>query len=297
MLVVSQETSLWWSEASRRQFPKDAGQRTGVVTPLGADQKHSGFFRSIRVNRSSWMPAKRRLILRGDISLVSLKKWILSVLAISFAAVSISLGFWQLRRLGERRAANALLASRRFAAEVPIDSLPADTSIAHFRRTRVRGAYDYSNEIVLTLRGRNGSPGVNLITPLRREGNDTAVLVNRGWIYSPDGTTADTKRWREGDSVDANGFVEVFPTKGPFDKPSQSRPRSMRRLDRSALAKLFPYPIANYYVVLTDSALAGGPPRVEPASLDEGPHRNYAIQWFFFAAISIIGLVIFLRRT
>jgi cytochrome oxidase assembly protein ShyY1 len=31
--------------------------------------------------------------------------------------------------------------------------------------------------------------------------------------------------------------------------------------------------------------------------LDEGPHRAYAIQWFSFAAISIIGLVIFLRRT
>jgi len=228
---------------------------------------------------------------------VNLKKWVLGVLAISFAAVSISLGFWQLRRLGERRAANELLASRRFAPEVPLDSLPSDTAAAHFGRARVRGVYDYPNEIVLTLRGRNGSPGVNLLTPIRRAGNDTAVLVNRGWIYSPDGVTAETKQWREKDTVDANGFVEVFPTKGPFDRPNQKRPRSMRRLDKSALVKLFPYPIANYYVVLTDSALAGGPPRIEPASLDEGPHRNYAIQWFFFAAISIIGLVIFLRRT
>ncbi|HEY8831559.1 MAG TPA: SURF1 family protein [Gemmatimonadaceae bacterium] len=228
---------------------------------------------------------------------MNLKNWILSILAISFAAVSISLGFWQLRRLGQRRAANELLASRRFAPEMPLDSLPSDTAMAHFRRARVRGVYDYPNEIVLTLRGRNGSPGVNLITPIRRAGNDTAVLVNRGWIYSPDGVNADTKQWREGDSVDANGFVEVFPTKGPFDKPSQTRPRSMRRLDRSALAKLFPYPIANYYVVLSDSALSGGPPRIDPAPLDEGPHRNYAIQWFSFAAIAIGGLVIFLRST
>jgi surfeit locus 1 family protein len=222
---------------------------------------------------------------------------ILSILAVSFAAVSISLGFWQLRRLAARRVANDLITSRRFAAEVPLDSVPPDTAMAHFRRVRVRGAYDYPNEIVLTLRGRNGSPGVNILTPIRHGGNDTAVLVNRGWVYSPDGMTVETNQWREGDSVDANGFVEVFPTKGPFDKPNQARPRSMRRLDKSVLGKLFPYPIANYYVVLTDSARSGGPPRVEPASLDEGPHRNYAIQWFFFAAISIIGLVIFLRRT
>jgi surfeit locus 1 family protein len=228
---------------------------------------------------------------------VSLKKWILSILAISFALVSISLGFWQLRRLGVRRTANEILASRRFAPEVPLDSVPADTATAHFRRVRARGEYDYPNEIVLTLRGRNGSPGVNILTPVLRPGNDTAVLVNRGWVYSPDGMTVETKQWREGDSVDANGFVEVFPTKGPFDAPNPGRPRSMRRLDKSVLMKLFPYPVANYYVVLTDSARSGGPPRLEPASLDEGPHRNYAIQWFFFAAISIIGLVIFLRRT
>jgi surfeit locus 1 family protein len=228
---------------------------------------------------------------------VSFRKLILSILAISFAAVSVSLGFWQLRRLAERRRANELIVSRRFAPEIPLDSLPSDTATAHFRRARVRGTYDYPNEIVLTLRGRNGSPGVNILTPIRRAGNDTAVLVNRGWVYSPDGVTVETKQWREGDSVDANGFVEVFPTQGPFDKPNQTRPRSMRRLDRSALAKLFPYPIENYYAVLTDSARSGGPPRIEPTPLDEGPHRNYAIQWFSFAAISIGGLVIFLRRT
>ena len=237
-------------------------------------------------------------MLPSDISGMSFRRLVLSILAISFAALSISLGFWQLRRLSERRTANALLASRRFAPEVPLDSVPSDTAMAHFRRVRVRGAYDYGNEMVLTLRGRNGSPGVNILTPIRRVGSDTAVLVNRGWVYSPDGMTVDTKRWREGDSVDANGFVEVFPTSGPFAAPNAARPRSMRRLDRAGMRHLFPYPIANYYVVVTDSARSGsGPPRVEPAPLDEGPHRNYAIQWFSFAAISIVGLVIFLRRT
>jgi surfeit locus 1 family protein len=217
---------------------------------------------------------------------------------VPFAVLCISLGFWQLRRLSARRASNAVLASRRVAPEVSLDSLPRDTSLAHFRRVRVRGAYDYASKIVLTLRGRNGSPGVNIITPVRRAGTDTAVLVNRGWVYSPDGITIDTKQWREGDSVDASGFVETFPTQGPFNPPNPTRPRSMRRLHRSDLVRLFPYPIANYYVVVTDSGrAANAPPRIEPAPLDEGPHRNYAIQWFSFAAISIIGLVIFVRRT
>jgi surfeit locus 1 family protein len=228
---------------------------------------------------------------------MNLRKWILGVLAIGFAALSISLGFWQLRRLAARRAANAVLESRREAPEIPLDSLPPDTSLAHFRRVRIRGAYDYSNEIVLTLRGRNGSPGVNLITPVRRVGNDSAVLVNRGWVYSPDGVTIDTRQWREGDSVDANGFIETFPTQGPFDAPNPTRPKSMRRLERARLMKLFPYPIANYYVVVTDSALTpNAPPRIKPAPLDEGPHRNSAIQGFAFAILSLVGLGIVLRR-
>ena len=220
------------------------------------------------------------------------------VLAIAFAIACLALGGWQARRLSERQARNAFLASRRFGPIVPLDSLPRDTTESHFRRVRVTGIYDYGNQIVFTLRGRNGSPGVNIITPLLRNRKDTAVLVNRGWVYSPDGVNIDLNRWREADTVNAGGFVETFPTKGPFPPPNPARPRAFRRLDRAQLVKLFPYPIADYYVVITDSSSsASAPPRVEPLPLDEGPHRMYAIQWFSFAAISIIGLVIFIRRT
>jgi len=227
-----------------------------------------------------------------------LRKLILSVLAIGFAIFSIGMAIWQLHRLSARQRQNVLLAARRFAPEVELDGVPADTGAAHFRRVHIKGSYDHANEIVLTLRERNGSPGVNIITPLLRNGKDTAVLVNRGWVYSPDAVTVDLNPWREADVVDGHGFVETFPTKGSFPAPNPSRPREFRRLDRARLQKVLPYPIANYYVVLTDSsASASTPPRVEPLPLDEGPHRMYAIQWFSFAAISIIGLVIFLRRT
>ena len=227
-----------------------------------------------------------------------MRKLVLGILAIAFAIFSIGMGTWQLRRLAARQQQNALLAARRFAPEVELDALPADTAAAHFRRVHIKGSYDHANEIVFTLRQRQGSPGVNIITPLLRNGKDTAVLVNRGWVYSPDAMTVDLNPWREADVVDGHGFVETFPTQGPFPAPNPARPREFRRLERAQLQKVLPYPIANYYVVLTDSsASASTPPRVEPLPLNEGPHRMYAIQWFSFAAISIIGLVIFLRRT
>ena len=238
---------------------------------------------------------------------MTFRKWALTVAALVAAAIFISFGLWQLRRLDSRRDSNALLASRRFAPEVGPSALPADTGAARFRRVRLQGKYDFDHEIVHTLRGRSGSPGVNILTPLLRPGNDTAILVNRGWVYAPDGMTVDTRPWREADTLNGTGFVETFPTAGVFAPPNPQRPRAFRRLDRGALSKLFPYPIANYYVVLSDTitnrnpALGAVPapnvpPRVEPAALDEGPHRNYAVQWFSFAAISIIGLMIFIRR-
>src|SRR2546423_3976711 len=229
---------------------------------------------------------------------MTIRKFILAILAIGFAIVCIGLGVWQLRRLSARQKENAFLAARRFAPEVPLDSLPADTGAGHFRRVHINGTYDYGQQIIFTLRGRNGSPGLNIITPLLRNGRDTAVLVNRGWVYSPDSRTVDLNPWREADVVNASGFVETVPTKRAFPPPNPARPREFRRLHRSDLPKILPYPIANYYVVLADSSSsASAPPRVEPLALDEGPHRSYAIQWFSFAAISIIGLVIFIRRT
>ena len=238
---------------------------------------------------------------------MTFRKWVLTVAAVVAAAVFISFGLWQLRRLDARKEQNSLLAARRFAPELDPTSLPADTGAARFRRIRLRGRYDFANEIVHTLRGRNGSPGVNILTPLLRAGNDTAILVNRGWVYAPDGMTVDTRPWREADSLNGTGYIETFPTAGVFAAPNPERPRAFRRLDRAALSRLFPYAIANYYVVLSDTTTtrnpalgatpaANIPPRVEPGALDEGPHRSYAMQWFSFAAISIIGLVIFLRR-
>jgi surfeit locus 1 family protein len=229
---------------------------------------------------------------------VTLRKWIFTVVAASLAIIFVSLGCWQIRRLWARQKANEFLSARRLAPEVELDSLPQDTAAAHFRRVHVRGIYDHAQEIIYTLRGRNGSPGVNILTPLLRTGKETAVLVNRGWVYSADGTAIDTKPWKEADTLNGHGFVETFPTQGPFPPPNPERPRSFRRLDRAALSKAFSYPIANYYIVLTDSATSpSAPPRVEQAPLDEGPHRNYAIHCFSFAAISIVGLGIFLKRT
>ena len=223
----------------------------------------------------------------------------LVLLAVAAAAVCIRLGIWQLDRLDDKRAFNANLAKRLASAPVPLSGLPTDTANAHYRRVIISGTYDYANEIVLTSRVREGSPGVNIITPLRRGDSDTAVLVNRGWIYSPDGTTADLSKWREAPAATGNGYVETFfPRDGAIRSPNN--PRAYRWLDPDAMKDAFPYPLAPYHVVLVQGGTGDSshtvPPRLGAPRLDEGPHKSYAIQWFSFAAISIIGMFLFAFR-
>lgn len=229
---------------------------------------------------------------------MSRRTWIFCALALGAAALFVRLGFWQLSRLHERRARNAVIAAQRLDAPVAFGALPRDTGGAHYRAAQVDGRYDYAHELVLASRTRNGSPGVELLTPVRTAGSDTAVLVDRGWVYSPDGATVDLAHWREGDSARVEGYVETYT---PDDGVTTSAfgPRVVRRISRGEVAAKVPYPVAPYFLIVTsDSAGDAHPARREAPVLDEGPHRSYAIQWFAFAVIAIGGAaaVVFRER-
>lgn len=244
------------------------------------------------------------------------RDFVLALLAVVIAAVCVRLGIWQLHRLQQRRARNAITVARLAAPPVAARQLPRDTGGVHYRRAVVHGTYDYAHEIVLTSRTRNGSPGVNVVTPVRLSGSDTAVLVVRGWVYSPDGVHTDLTRWREGDSVDAVGYAEPFEVSRSGVARSPSDPVAYRWIDTSVARDAFPYPVLPLLIVLQNGAAGdtthanaatgttgatgedhGTPPRLAPPTLDEGPHLSYAIQWFSFAIIAIVGTAFFLYHT
>jgi surfeit locus 1 family protein len=221
--------------------------------------------------------------------LTNLKLRLFVLAALAAAVVFVRLGFWQLHRRQERRARNALVIARTGAPEVDVRALPHDSTESRFRRVRVTGTPDYDHELLWAARTHAGSPGVNLLTPVRIPGTDTAVIVNRGWIYSPDGATIDEAKWRERDSTFV-GFADELPSVGGTSYTG--KPRIIARLGFNAIAKALPYPVASTYVVMTgDSAIAADRvARLTIPPLDEGPHLSYAIQWFFFAATALVGV-------
>lgn len=228
-----------------------------------------------------------------------------AIVALVAAAGCVRLGFWQLSRLHQRRALNAVVASRlRMPEATSLAGLPADTAEARFRRVRLRGRYDYAHEVRLTGRSRNGSPGVDVVTPLLLPDTNVAVLVNRGWVYSPNGADADLSRWREGDSATVVGFVNTLGAPRGDARSASARRGSVRWIDDRAMAREAGYAVTPFTVVQQgDSAAAGSsrpdstPARLEVPPLDEGPHLSYAFQWFSFAAIAVVGIGIFIART
>lgn len=201
------------------------------------------------------------------------------------AAVFVRLGFWQLDRLAQRRARNAQVRSRLAEAVVPFAQLP-DT--AAYRRAMVHGTPDYANEIVFTGRSRNGSPGVYLVTPVRPTVIDSAVLVIRGWVYSPDAATVDAARWHERRDV-FSGYVMRL-SGGPVLRARGAH--ALRALNVAGVRAAVPYAVSGRYLVSQDQPADTAPARLPAPALDEGPHLSYAIQWFSFAAIALVGAAV-----
>jgi surfeit locus 1 family protein len=151
----------------------------------------------------------------------------------------------------------------------------------------VVGAADYARERVGPGRTFDGTPGVAVLTPVRLA-DGSAVLVDRGWVPSPDARTADLAATREGDTLRVPGLA----VRGP---------RARSDADPAALADSFPYPLAPLIVQWLPDGGAWSrsrlPVRRWPApALDDGPHHAYAIQWFSFAAIALVGAVALLWK-
>lgn len=227
-------------------------------------------------------------------------KWIAFHLLVLFGVIAmINLGFWQLRRLDERQAFNALIEQRYDAPPVPLDELllpDTDPDDIAWRPVTVSGTYLPDQGILVVNRSQNGRAGVNTVVPLVLD-DGRILLVNRGFV--PQGF--------EEPPVPAND-VEIV---GRL-RPSQERRlgqlsdapegvlREAQRLDLDRLRAQFDAPLVDVYVDLISSVPAE-PERVpEPVvapDLSEGNHLSYAFQWFIFSIAAAVGWVLAVRRS
>ena len=233
-------------------------------------------------------------------------RWIIATsVVVVLAGVFVNLGLWQLRRLEEARQRNDLLAARLALPpedlDVMLQAVGEDLPAIEYHPVRVSGVFDPSGEVLLRSRTLDGVAGFHVVTPLVTEGGN-AVLVNRGWVpmemdqppvpaAPPDGR------------VVVEGLIRLSQERsglGPAD-PAEGELALLSRLDIPRIQQQTDDNLVPVSVDLSsvDPDTAGdlpipiGPPPVD----DEGNHLAYAIQWFAFMVVGVVGYVILVRRS
>ena len=228
-------------------------------------------------------------------------KIVLTIAAFVVAAVCVRLGFWQLDRLHGRKDANRGIAAAEGRPPAPLSTLLASTpdpTVLRFRRATIAGRYDPAHEVLLY--GRNastGEAGDHVLTPLVLP-DGSAIVVDRGWV--PIESTVPLS----GSDAAPAGQVRITGVLFPPDALSTpvagaSPAVNVTKVDLGQLGGQVPYPLLPFYVLLQhqDPPQSGRLPEMPPLPpFTNGPHLSYAVQWFSFAAIAIVGYGVVLRR-
>ena len=151
-------------------------------------------------------------------------------------------------------------------------------------------------------RSFDGAPGSWVLTPLLLD-DGTSLVVNRGWIPNsgqfhevPDGSRAPDG------PVEVEGLVRAAETRGRFGSqdPDEGRLTDLARADVARIGAQLDVEVLPFYLQMlgqVPSPSGSDQPRPVPApTLDEGPHLGYAVQWFIFTTVAVVGYPLILRR-
>jgi len=265
------------------------GLQTGAVTGLSGNQRLAG---------------KPTFGLRNLFS----RRWILATVLVAAAiALTVRLGFWQLDRLSQRRAFNARVTTQLQAPVLLLsgDALHLDLISLEYRAVKVRGVYDFDQQIALRNQAWENQSGVHLITPLHIEGADQVVLVDRGWVPAVDFTSTDWEAYDEAGMVEVQGMIRAAQDKPDFGRRSDPLPgpgepplKLWNFVNVQAIAQQLPYPLLPVYIQQAPRpSWIDLPYRTQPVlDLSEGPHQGYALQWFTFALLLLVGYPLFAMK-
>lgn len=239
-------------------------------------------------------------------------RWVaFHLLVVAGIVAMVNLGFWQLRRLDERQAFNAVVEARYDQPPVSLDTVLDPSAIAttggidgqtaalvddvEWRSVTVSGRYLPDGQIRVVNRSQNGRAGDNLVAPLALD-DGRVVYVTRGFVPLglDDPALPTTERitvtGRIRPTSERSGVAARDPAEGILTE--------VQRLDLVRLAAQVDAPLiaASLDLIESDPPETGDLPEpVMRPDLSEGSHLSYAVQWFIFAAAAAAGWVLAVR--
>ncbi len=207
----------------------------------------------------------------------------------------VHLGQWQLDRLDQRRARNTATVTNEGRPVEPLAAVFTRpiTDADQWQRVEAVGTFG-EEQFLVRYRRNNGEKGYEVVTPLRTATG--VVLVDRGFVLTPQGT-----RIPSAAPPPPSGEVRIV---GHVRRNEEGRrvaitpaDGQMRLINSEAISAALGYPVLNGYVGLLEisPAQSGGFEPVALPTIDEGPHFWYAVQWFGFTGVAVVGIVVFIR--
>jgi surfeit locus 1 family protein len=227
-----------------------------------------------------------------------------TILVLIASVVMIRLGIWQLDRLEGRRAFNAQVLSQIDEPPLPLTSeiVSGDLEALEFRTVQIAGQYDLASTLVLGNQVWDEQLGVHLLTPLKIDGSEAVILVDRGWIPFEDWQNRKLAAYDKSGSVAMEGMLRVSQSKlglrDCLDESAGEAPFQVWCLHLADIAAHLPNDLLPVYLIQAPVGEQTAPPyrAIPQIEISEGPHLSYAIQWFTFSAILLIGYPFFVRR-
>lgn len=234
---------------------------------------------------------------RGVYRFLLTPRWIGFALFVAvLSGVSIQLGIWQFHKLHDRQDRNAQIREFLAADPMPLDEVVARGSDVtpgqEWRRVTAVGRFDVRHVITVKFVSRDGRPGVDVVTPLVLA-DGSAVLVNRGFLE-----TIRTNQRPTDIPAPPQGIVEVTgwlrPDNGAGPDATRVSGGQVRAIAADGIARSVPYDLRDGFMNQQQPEPTGL--EVEPRpDLGQGPHFFYGLQWWFFAALAIVGYLWFAR--
>ena len=202
--------------------------------------------------------------------------------ALLLVPLFIAAGQWQWNKAAAKASLQAELEARGVEAALTIPSIRVDAEALRYRKLVARGHFEPQYQVLIDNRTYRGQAGYHVVTPLRLEGSDMRVLVNRGWVpLQADRGTLPQIATPSG-IVDVAGMAVVpgtrFFTLGKDDaKETQGAWQSIwQNLDLAHYGKVVSFPLQPVVLQLDADSPAGGFVREWPAS--PMPHHHHAPQ-------------------
>jgi surfeit locus 1 family protein len=221
--------------------------------------------------------------------------WWATLLMLAGVALTVALGFWQLGRAQQKQALQGRIGDLAKAPPLVIGAQAVQAESLLLRRVEVRGRFEPRHAVFIDNRLYKHQPGYHVLMPVRIEGSEQHVLVNRGWI------AAGAQRNRAPPVKTPADEVVVRGTAVPFSerflelssKVAEGNIWQNLVLERYRQAtRLNVQPVivqqTDFAVPFDDGLIRDWP----PADLKRNTHLAYAVQWFGLAAAILIYYVV-----